>query len=481
VRGDLELYALGTVTDVRKDGSVLIFGHPFFNKGDTEMPFAKGYVLKTLSSPVISFKLGVPIGGELGTLTSDRSAAVAGWLGLKSRMVPISLEINDFDRGISEHYAFEVIRDRDMTPSLVTISILTKSMEFLDRMPRGTIHYRVSFESRDLNEAVQIEDFSYDGSFAPFAVAAELTPILNLLYNNTFKEVNIDRIAVVMDITEKRLNAAIEQVEVIGQQTGAAPGEGQMPPQQAPQPGPGQAPQPPASDEEKAAFRLLAQLYRFHPGLYDPVGGISYLQVPSPQGGQQGGQAGTQPQPQPPAAPVTVHPGEPFEIKVRLRPYRSDPIEQSIRITLPEDFPTGMTTVQVMSGSGLMSMGSEFFGKGEILFPTKMFSFLPPTPQSLDEILKVLERQQSNNELVIIIYRPLQPGEMYDPRKMELGAYRVAIPTDYVLYNIATLQLNIVPSQQNQNRSGQGGGRQSGPNQANYFSPPWKANGNRGK
>ncbi|MHC4295415.1 MAG: SpoIVB peptidase S55 domain-containing protein, partial [Planctomycetota bacterium] len=79
VRGDADISAVGTVTEV-VDDRVLAFGHAFFADGDVEFPMGPAYVHTVISGLLQSFKLGTTLSLS-GTLNRDESVGVAGTIG----------------------------------------------------------------------------------------------------------------------------------------------------------------------------------------------------------------------------------------------------------------------------------------------------------------------------------------------------------------------------------------------------------------
>ena len=91
VTGDLSIGADGTVTHI--DGEkVYAFGHRFMAVGTTDLPFARADVLALLPSVQSSFKISTA--RELmGVISQDRNTAVAGVLGRRAAMVPVSIRV----------------------------------------------------------------------------------------------------------------------------------------------------------------------------------------------------------------------------------------------------------------------------------------------------------------------------------------------------------------------------------------------------
>src|SRR5215471_19046984 len=89
IRGDISWSANGTVTYV--DGNrVYAFGHPNLTAGPTDVPMSAGYVISLLPNLQNSFKLAVPL-DVVGSFQQDRSTGIAGTVGVKSKMIPVTV------------------------------------------------------------------------------------------------------------------------------------------------------------------------------------------------------------------------------------------------------------------------------------------------------------------------------------------------------------------------------------------------------
>jgi len=140
-RGDLNLYAIGTITYV-KNNYVLAFGHPMFGLGHVSIPIHSAKILAVYPSYKTSNKIGI-IGKEMGALVEDRSAAILGIKGKKAYMIPINIKLNV--KNASKQYFIEVAEEPLLTPFLVNLvfaSVLqdaTKSIGFSTYNLRGKI------------------------------------------------------------------------------------------------------------------------------------------------------------------------------------------------------------------------------------------------------------------------------------------------------------------------------------------------------
>jgi hypothetical protein len=106
--GDVSAGADGTVTYV--DGKrIYAFGHRFLSAGTTELPFARAEVLALLPSVSSSFKISTAR-EWMGTITDDRSTAVAGELGKRASMIPVKLAVLHPERSGRTEYSVEMVK-----------------------------------------------------------------------------------------------------------------------------------------------------------------------------------------------------------------------------------------------------------------------------------------------------------------------------------------------------------------------------------
>lgn len=143
--GDMSISADGTVTYV--DGTrVYAFGHRFLDSGATDLPFARADVVALLPSLNTSFKLSASR-EWVGSMTSDRSTAIAGEIGRHAHTVPLNISVRSRSTGLHD-YHMQVAEDRLLTPFL-TQTALFSVMDATERaVGPGTLrlHGEIQFE-----------------------------------------------------------------------------------------------------------------------------------------------------------------------------------------------------------------------------------------------------------------------------------------------------------------------------------------------
>jgi hypothetical protein len=219
IRGDLSWSANGTVTHV--DGNkVYAFGHPNLTAGPTDVPMSAGYVISLLPNLQNSFKLAVPM-DVVGSFQQDRATGIAGTIGEKSKMIPVTVTVNSSLNNVNK-YKFEVAADRFLTPPLmnfIVFNAITASERALGEMTlyvSGQIHLKN-------HDAVNIGNvFSSDMNGPAMASIAAVSPLQYLLMAG-YDGVVIDNINLDITSMDRKTNAQLERISV--NKSEVAPGE----------------------------------------------------------------------------------------------------------------------------------------------------------------------------------------------------------------------------------------------------------------
>jgi hypothetical protein len=210
IRGDISWSANGTVTHV--DGNkVYAFGHPNLSAGPTDVPMSAGYVISLLPNVQNSFKLAVPL-DVVGAIREDRSTGIAGSVGEKAKMIPLSVTLTS-GTGTVNKYNFEIAQDRFLTPALMNFTVfnsITASERALGEMTlsiSGKIHLKDQ-------EAVNIGNvFSADTNTPAVASIAAVSPLQYLMMSG-YEEVVIEKVEVDITSSDHKTNAQLERISV---------------------------------------------------------------------------------------------------------------------------------------------------------------------------------------------------------------------------------------------------------------------------
>ena len=118
--GDLSVGADGTVTYI--DGNrIYAFGHRFLDVGATALPFARAEVITLLPNINTSFKLSAAK-EWMGIISEDRNTAVAGELGKRAPMAPVTMSVSRGARPI-ETYQMQMVNDPLLSPLLLQMAV----------------------------------------------------------------------------------------------------------------------------------------------------------------------------------------------------------------------------------------------------------------------------------------------------------------------------------------------------------------------
>ncbi len=217
IRGDISWSANGTVTHV--DGNkVYAFGHPNLTVGPTDVPMSAGYVISVLPNVQNSFKLAVPM-DVVGAFQQDRSTGIAGTMGAKSKMIPVSIDLKS---NLNAKYNFEVASDRFLTPPLmnfIVFNVITSTERALGEMT-VSITGKIHLQDQDPVNIGNV--FSSDMNGPAMASIAAISPLQYLLLSG-YDGVVIDKIDLEITSTDRKSGAQLERIAV--DKTDVRPGE----------------------------------------------------------------------------------------------------------------------------------------------------------------------------------------------------------------------------------------------------------------
>ena len=202
MRGDMNLSAIGTIT--WRDGDRVVgFGHPFFQSGNVKYPLALADITTIVASDLNSFKMGVPA-EQVGAITQDRRAAVAGSIGEVPQMLPLTVNVTGLAGKESYHY--EVLRHRGLAPTLVGLGIVGALTARGGIAPEATWRWRARLSAPGSPPLV-LEDAA-SGTLT--SAGAALAAPLQLLLNNPFAAYQADSMTV--DLT---VEAGLARAQIV--------------------------------------------------------------------------------------------------------------------------------------------------------------------------------------------------------------------------------------------------------------------------
>lgn len=155
IGGDYSMAGIGTVSYV--DGEkVLAFGHPMFGEGEVDMPITTAVIHTILPSQNRSFKLGSPI-DVVGGLIQDRANAIYGKVGLKSKMIPLSIEVKNPKIETSKTVNLTIMNHKNLTPLLILIALTNTIDQYEPYRAENTMLGKWSIKLKGYKE-IRFED-----------------------------------------------------------------------------------------------------------------------------------------------------------------------------------------------------------------------------------------------------------------------------------------------------------------------------------
>lgn len=191
-RGDIDLSASGTITEVR-GGKVLGFGHPMFNFGQINVPVSSAYVHHCLASFAFSFKMTEPI-EQMGALIIDRQAGILIDTNRVPDIIPLKLTLHDKTRGLREKWNMEILHQRTLTKSIARSAITAAVDKFAPDLKDAVIEGSYEVKIRGHRTLSFVEKvFQKEGTY-DLGYSSGLSSSIDILMNNDFENVKIEGI-----------------------------------------------------------------------------------------------------------------------------------------------------------------------------------------------------------------------------------------------------------------------------------------------
>ena len=215
VTGDFDLSGIGTVTHVEGD-RVYGFGHPMFSLGACEFPLMTGYIHTVYPRASVSMKMGSPL-KTVGTLDTDVSTGVAGRVGPKPDMLPMSVRVKSGLYSDPRTFRVEVVREPNMLASLV-MAVLTNAIDTEGNLPeeltakvRATVRLK-GHDPIEFHDTVSGPRFT--GPMGPAAMFLPISSVVNMVVRNPLTKVRVEGIEADVEILPGRTVAAVESVRL---------------------------------------------------------------------------------------------------------------------------------------------------------------------------------------------------------------------------------------------------------------------------
>jgi hypothetical protein len=206
----MEISAGGTVTHIDGD-RVYAFGHSLLDLGFTDLPLHKARTVVIFPSLQSSFKI-LEMGGPVGSIRQDRGMGVFGFLGEAPPMLPLKVHLLT-SRGGRKEFAYEMVRDRLLTPLLVNLAVYNTIV--VSERSQGVVTVDVQGKIKVGNhEDIDLYNrFSADGG-AVEAISASAAVPVNYLMAFGYEDLNLERIDLEISVHENDRSALLDQIRL---------------------------------------------------------------------------------------------------------------------------------------------------------------------------------------------------------------------------------------------------------------------------
>jgi hypothetical protein len=215
VTGDFDLSGIGTVTHV-EGNRVYGFGHPMLGLGSCEFPLMSGYIHTVYPRASVSMKMGSPL-KVVGVLDTDVSTGVAGRIGPKPDMLPVSVRVRTGRYSDPRTFNVQIVREPNLMGTLV-MAVLANAIDTEGNLPDElTTKIKAAFRLKG-HDPIEIDETlsgpRYTGPMGPAAMFGPIASIVNILARNSLAKVRIERLDCEVEIDPGRTVAAIESVRL---------------------------------------------------------------------------------------------------------------------------------------------------------------------------------------------------------------------------------------------------------------------------
>ncbi len=218
VTGDFDLSGIGTVTHV-EGNRVYGFGHPMLSLGSCDLPMMTGYIHTVYPRASVSMKMGSPL-KVVGVIDTDVSTSVAGRIGPKPDMLPVSVRVKTGQFADAHSYNVQIVREPMLLPSLI-MAVLTNAIDTEGNLPEElTAQLSASIKLKGF-EPIRVRDtFSgprYTGQMGAALLFSPLASMVNILLRNNMGPIRIESVDCDVQIDPGRKVATIEHVRLLSE------------------------------------------------------------------------------------------------------------------------------------------------------------------------------------------------------------------------------------------------------------------------
>ncbi len=205
--GDLDLAAIGTVTDIF-DGHLYAFGHRFFAQGPTSLPIATAYIYTIIPGVKTSFKLGATDQIK-GRLLMDQATGIVGQIGKPITSVPVTISVHSrSDAQLDQTFHYQLYPNFNATLQSAVSALLAATTAHRKLGNHYTVHVtgNLSFASG----TIPVDEVFGNPRFKPDDIMLPLAVMLG----NPFHRAKLTGIRLHVTISRQDTNAQILSVKL---------------------------------------------------------------------------------------------------------------------------------------------------------------------------------------------------------------------------------------------------------------------------
>ncbi len=207
--GDLSVGADGTVTHI--DGNrIYAFGHRFLDIGSTALPFARAEVLTLLASTNTSFKISTAK-EWMGTIYQDRNTAVAGELGKRPAMVPVSVSLSRAGKPV-ESYQMQMVNDTLLSPLLLQMAVFSAIDATERTVGTGTIRVTGQIEFQNGNTPLRINNMYAADNGSPMLASLSAAVPVAFVMQGGFESLQLKSVSLNLEAFDQKKQLTIDGI-----------------------------------------------------------------------------------------------------------------------------------------------------------------------------------------------------------------------------------------------------------------------------
>ncbi len=207
--GDFSFAATGTVTAIEEDGRLLAFGHPFLHRGNVNYFMTDASVFAMVNGMTDGMKL-VNTGSIIGRISQDRTAGIAGTVGMFPTVVPIRLTVEDKTLGRTASYAATMAYDEAFVPVLTQAIAYAALGRTVDTMSESTVKVDFAIRTDAAKDGVfERTNLFYAAADTGQIAFAELAQAMALISSDTKGEADVYDVKVNISSEAERRTASL--------------------------------------------------------------------------------------------------------------------------------------------------------------------------------------------------------------------------------------------------------------------------------